>query len=75
MLVDELGRATSTIDGLGVAWAVSEQLIACGAGVLFATHFHELTHLAVLYPNCRAWHFDVAATRCARAGGAVACCW
>ncbi len=41
VLVDELGRATSTADGVGLAWAVSEALIARGAPTLFATHFHQ----------------------------------
>jgi DNA mismatch repair protein MutS len=48
VLLDEVGRGTSTFDGLAIAWAVVEDLHdrAPGAKVLFATHFHELTQLA-----------------------------
>src|SRR5262249_31681747 len=44
VLLDEVGRGTSTFDGLAIAWAVVECLHASpGVKVLFATHFHELT--------------------------------
>ena len=47
LLLDEVGRGTSTFDGLAIAWAVAEYLHdANRAKVLFATHFHELTALA-----------------------------
>ena len=59
VLIDELGRATSTADGLGVAWAVAETLAASGARTLLATHFAELAGLADMYPQCRVWHFSV----------------
>ena len=47
LLLDEVGRGTSTFDGLAIAWAVAEYLHdSTGAKILFATHFHELTELA-----------------------------
>ena len=50
LLLDEIGRGTSTFDGLSIAWAVVEHLDAVSGGAprcLFATHYHELTELAV----------------------------
>jgi DNA mismatch repair protein MutS len=47
VILDEIGRGTSTFDGLSIAWSVAEYLHDCvGARALFATHYHELTTLA-----------------------------
>jgi DNA mismatch repair protein MutS len=47
VILDEIGRGTSTFDGLAIAWAVAEYLDeVVGCRALFATHYHELTHLA-----------------------------
>jgi DNA mismatch repair protein MutS len=60
VLLDEVGRGTSTFDGLSIAWAVVEALHA-GARprTLFATHYHELTELEQLLPGVRNVHVSV----------------
>ncbi len=61
ILLDEIGRGTSTFDGLSIAWAVAEHLHErrAGAKVLFATHYHELTRLAAELPRVRNVHVAV----------------
>ena len=54
LILDEIGRGTSTYDGLAIAWAVAEYLLqgtVARPRTLFATHFHELTHLKSSYPR------------------------
>ena len=54
VILDEIGRGTSTYDGLSIAWSVVEFLQKnenCGPRTLFATHYHELTQLEKLYPR------------------------
>ncbi len=61
ILLDEVGRGTSTFDGLAIAWAVTEELHDRGRGakVLFATHYHELTALADRLPRVHNFHVAV----------------
>jgi DNA mismatch repair protein MutS len=61
VLLDEVGRGTSTFDGLAIAWAVVETLHDRGQGakILFATHFHELTRLAGRLGGVRNFHVAV----------------
>jgi len=62
VILDEIGRGTSTFDGLSIAWAVSEELATReGRGVktIFATHYHELTDLALTIARIRNYHIAV----------------
>ncbi|MEW6765566.1 MAG: DNA mismatch repair protein MutS [Pseudomonadota bacterium] len=56
VLMDEIGRGTSTFDGLALAWAVAERLAAIGAYTLFATHYFELTRLPETHATARNAH-------------------
>ena len=59
IVLDEIGRGTSTFDGLSLAWSIVEHLHnVVGAKTLFATHYHELTELALRLPRLR--NFNVA---------------
>jgi len=57
ILLDEIGRGTSTFDGLSIAWAIAEYVHnKLGARTLFATHYHELTGLSVVYEGIKNYH-------------------
>lgn len=59
ILMDEIGRGTSTFDGLALAWSCAEYLAKqIKAFTLFATHYFELTHLPTHYTNIANIHFD-----------------
>ena len=60
--LDEIGRGTSTFDGLSIAWAVAEYILdenRIGAKTLFATHYHELIELAGKYKNVKNYNVAV----------------
>jgi len=53
VLIDEIGRGTSTYDGIAIAWAVAEELHRIGCKCLFATHYHHLNELENLLPRVK----------------------
>ncbi len=62
ILLDEVGRGTSTFDGISIAWAITEYLHEnprVRAKTIFATHYHELNELAELYPRIKNFKADV----------------
>ncbi len=77
VVLDEIGRGTSTFDGLSLAWSIVEYLHnQVGAKTLFATHYHELTELAGRFPRIknfniavREWHDQIVFLRKIVAGG------
>jgi len=77
IILDEIGRGTSTFDGLSLAWSIVEHLHnQVGAKVLFATHYHELTELAGRLPRLknfnvavREWHEQIVFLRKIVEGG------
>ena len=57
LILDEIGRGTSTIDGLSIAWAIVEHLaLKLNAKTLFATHYHELSELESELPGLKNYH-------------------
>jgi DNA mismatch repair protein MutS len=59
IILDEVGRGTSTFDGVSIAWAITEYIYQhIRARTLFATHYHELTELALLFPGIK--NFNIA---------------
>jgi DNA mismatch repair protein MutS len=77
IVLDEIGRGTSTFDGLSLAWSIVEHLHnQVGAKTLFATHYHELTELAARLPRLknfnvavREWHDQIVFLRKIVEGG------
>ena len=62
ILLDEVGRGTSTFDGISIAWAVAEYLHETAGKrgrTLFATHYHELAEMSLLYPRIKNLHVKV----------------
>ena len=62
VILDEIGRGTSTYDGLSIAWAVAEYISnkeVCGAKTLFATHYHELVGLENKLDGVKNYHVAV----------------
>jgi DNA mismatch repair protein MutS len=59
VVLDEIGRGTSTFDGLSLAWAIAEYLAKHKIRSLFATHFHELTALAEEFPGVKNFNVSV----------------
>jgi DNA mismatch repair protein MutS len=59
VILDEIGRGTSTYDGLSLAWALADHLQKTKVRTLFATHFHELTALADQYPGVKNYNVAV----------------
>jgi DNA mismatch repair protein MutS len=63
IILDEIGRGTSTFDGISIAWAIVEYLHGAdgeaGPKTLFATHYHELTELALVLPGVKNYNVQV----------------
>ena len=62
VILDEIGRGTSTFDGLSIAWAVTEDLVNkndIGVKTIFATHYHELTELSKTHKRVKNFHIGV----------------
>lgn len=59
IVMDELGRATSSSDGFAIAWSCCEHLLSLKAYTIFATHMENLSELASIYPNVKVLHFQV----------------
>ena len=60
IILDEVGRGTSTFDGVSIAWALTEYIYEhLKSRTLFATHYHELTELALLFPGIKNYNIAV----------------
>ncbi|MBR3685093.1 MAG: DNA mismatch repair protein MutS [Clostridia bacterium] len=68
LILDEIGRGTSTLDGLSIAWAIVEHIaLKLKAKTLFATHYHELSELEISLPALKNYHILIKDT-----GGKIA---
>ncbi|TFH04466.1 MAG: DNA mismatch repair protein MutS, partial [Candidatus Thorarchaeota archaeon] len=56
VILDEIGRGTSTFDGMALAWAVAERIVQMKTRSLFATHFHQLTDMASQFHGVKNVH-------------------
>jgi DNA mismatch repair protein MutS len=56
VILDEIGRGTSTFDGMALAWAVAERIVQMKTRALFATHFHQLTDMSKQYHGVKNVH-------------------
>ncbi|XP_071961365.1 mutS protein homolog 4-like [Antedon mediterranea] len=59
IIIDELGRGTSSEEGVGICHAICEFLLSFNAFTFFATHYQQITNLDALYPNVENYHFEV----------------
>ena len=62
ILLDEIGRGTSTFDGISIAWAITEYIHenpSVAAKTLFATHYHELNEMAEIFPRIKNYKVEV----------------
>ncbi|MGE5798330.1 MAG: DNA mismatch repair protein MutS, partial [Ignavibacteria bacterium] len=62
ILLDEIGRGTSTFDGISIAWAITEYLHenpSVAAKTLFATHYHELNEMSTIFPRIKNYKVEV----------------
>ena len=61
ILIDEIGRGTSTYDGVAIAWSVAEYIATkIGAKCIFATHYHELNVMTKTYPQIKSYRITIA---------------
>ena len=61
ILIDEIGRGTSTYDGVAIAWSVAEYIATkIGAKCIFATHYHELNVMTKTYPQIKSFRITIA---------------
>jgi DNA mismatch repair protein MutS len=60
IILDEVGRGTSTFDGISIAWAIAEHILSrIQARTLFATHYNELTELAIIHEGVKNFNISV----------------